>query len=84
MQQASVRWPGRSDLYVALASTARAAPELERVSPVDATGVMRQAARAALQCDPTRGDAQFYATIHRIMGRHKQASNRAAREWTVA
>ena len=42
---------------------------------------MRQAAHAALQCDPTRGDAQFYATIHRIMGRHKQASIAAAHRW---
>ena len=42
---------------------------------------MRQAAHAALQCDPTRGDAQFYATIHRIMGPHKEASIAAAHRW---
>jgi tetratricopeptide (TPR) repeat protein len=81
VQHAIVRWPGRSDLHVALASTALAALELERVSPVDEIGVMRQAAHAALQCDPTRGDAHFYATIHRIMDRHKQASIAAAHRW---
>ena len=66
---------------MALASTALAALELESVSPVDKIGVMRQAAHAALQCDPTRGDAEFYATIHRIMGAHKEASIAAAYRW---
>ena len=81
VQHAIVRWPGRSDLHVALASTALAALELECVSPVDKIGVMRQAAHSALQCDPTRGDAEFYATIHRIMGAHKDASIAAAYRW---
>ena len=81
VQHAIVRWPGRSDLHVALASTALAALELESVSPVDKIGVMRQAAHTALQCDPTRGDAEFYATIHRIMGARKDASIAAAYRW---
>ena len=34
-----------------------------------------------LQCDPTRGDAEFYATIHRIVGTHKEASIAAAHRW---
>ena len=42
---------------------------------------MRQAAGAALQCDPTRGDAEFYATIHRVVGPHKEASIAAAHRW---
>ena len=81
VQHAIVRWPGRSDLHVALASTALAALELESVSPADKIGVMRQAAHTALQCDPTRGDAEFYATIHRIMGARKDASIAAAYRW---
>ena len=81
VQHAIVRWPGRSDLHVALASTALAALELEHVAPVDRIGLMRQAARVALQCDPTRGDAEFYATIHRIVGTHKEASIAAAHRW---
>ncbi len=81
VQHAIVRWPGRSDLHVALASTALAELELECVSPVEKIGVMRQAAHAALQCDQTRCDAEFYATIHRIMGAHKEASIAAAHRW---
>ncbi len=81
VQHAIVRWPGRSDLYVALASTALAALELESVSPVETIGLMRQAAHNALQCDPTRGDAEFYGTIHRIMRTHKDASIAAAYRW---
>ena len=83
VQHAIVRWPGRSDLHVALASTALAALELESVSPADKIGAMRQAAHAALQCDPTRRDAEFYATIHRIMsvGAHKEAAIAAAHRW---
>ena len=42
---------------------------------------MRQAAHAALQCDPTRGDAEFYATIHTIMGAYQEASIAAAYRW---
>ena len=81
VQHAIVRWPGRADLHVTLASTALAALELECVPPVDEIGVMRQAAHAALQCDPTRGDAEFYATIHTIMGAYKEASIAAAYRW---
>ena len=67
---------------MALASTALAALELECVSPIDKIGVMRQAAHSALQCDPTRGDAEFYATIHRIMGRaRKRRSRRRIAGW---
>jgi tetratricopeptide (TPR) repeat protein len=81
VQHAIARWPRRSDLYVALASTALASLELERVSPADAIAVMRQAAHGALQCDATRGDAEFYATIHQIMGSHKDLSIAAAHRW---
>ena len=81
VQHAIVRWPGRSDLHVALASTALAALELEHVAPVDRIGLMRQAAGVALHLDPTRGDAEFYATIHRIVGTHKEASIAAAHRW---
>ena len=81
VQHAIIRWPGRSDLHVALASTALAALELECVSPVDAIGVMRQAAHAALRCDPTRRDAEFFATIDQITGAHKEASIAAAHRW---
>jgi tetratricopeptide (TPR) repeat protein len=81
VQHAIVRWPGRPDLHVALASTVLAGLELEHVSPVDTTGVMRQAARAALQYDATRGDAGFYATIHRIVGPHKADPIAAAHRW---
>ena len=81
VQHAIVRWPGRSDLHVALASTALAALELEHVAPVDRIGLMRQAALGALQYEPTRGDAEFYATIHRIVGAHKDASIAAAHRW---
>jgi len=58
-----------------------AALELEHVSPADKIGLLRQAAHDALQCDPTRGDAEFYATIHRIVGMHKDASIAAAHRW---
>ena len=81
VQHAIVRWPGRADLLVSLASTTLAALELECVSPVDTIGVMRQAAQAALRCDPTRRDAEFYATIHRIMGAHKETAIAAAHRW---
>jgi tetratricopeptide (TPR) repeat protein len=81
VQHAIVRWPGRADLHVALASTVLAALELECVSPVDTIGIMRQAAHSALQCDPTRGDVEFYATIHRIMGTRKEQSIAAAYRW---
>jgi tetratricopeptide (TPR) repeat protein len=81
VQNAIVRWPGRSDLQVTLASTALAALELERGSPVDQIGVMHRAARTALQCDATRADAEFYATIHQITGADKEASIAAAHRW---
>ena len=81
VQHAIVSWPGRPDLHVALASTALAALELEHVSPVDRIGLMRHAAHAALQFHPTRGDAEFYAAIHRITGTHKEASIAAAHRW---
>ena len=81
VQHAIVRWPGRADLHVSLASTALAALELECVSPADTIGVMRRAAHAALRCDPSRRDAEFYATIHRIMGTHKEAAIAAAHRW---
>ena len=49
--------------------------------PSKTIGLMRQAAHNALQCDPTRGDAEFYGTIHRIMRTHKDASIAAAYRW---
>jgi tetratricopeptide (TPR) repeat protein len=81
VKHAIVRWPGRSDLQVALASASLAALELEVVSPVEEVGVMHQAAYAASQSDASRGDAAFYATIHLIMGPDKEASIAAAHRW---
>jgi hypothetical protein len=74
VQHAIERWPGRPDLYVALASTALAALELECVPPMDGVGLMRCAADAAVQLDGTRGDAHFYAGIHEIFSSHKDAT----------
>ena len=81
VQHAIERWPGRPDLYVALASTALAALETECVSFVDGVGLMRHAANAAVQLDPTRDDAHFYAGIHEIMSSRKEATIAAAHRW---
>jgi predicted Zn-dependent protease len=81
VQYALERWPGRPDLYVALASTALAALELECVPPMEGIGLLRHAADAALQLDSTRADAHFYASIHEIARSHKEASIAAAHRW---
>jgi tetratricopeptide (TPR) repeat protein len=81
VQHALERWPGRPDLYVALASTALAALELESVPPRDGVSLMRYAADAALQLDATRADAHFYASIREITTSHKEAAIAAAHRW---
>ena len=81
VQHAIVRWPGRPDLQATLAATGLAALELECVAPADEIETMRHAAQSALLLDPTRGDAQFYARIHQIMGAQKDEAIGAAHRW---
>ena len=60
VQHAIVRWPGRSDLHVALASTALAALELERVRPP--TRLASCARQRTPRCSATRREAMRSST----------------------
>ena len=81
LRHAIESWPDRADLHIALASTALAALEMEYAPPEDGVDLMRRSAKAALRLDATRGDAHFFASIHRITGSQRETSIAAAQRW---
>ncbi len=68
------RWPTHPELHVMLASATLTAVVMEFLSPSASLPSVRRSARQALQLEPRKGDAHFYAAIPEILRRDKTAA----------